>query len=131
MLRQREEAPRRQKKMRKTESGARISVLDTEVQQSHKAPVIASPAAFGYGPTLAMPTLLGMGQQLQTEEVDYAGFDSSPLSLSGGLMGSSQNSRHPPSSCPVSVSEPPIPRIGRATVDGNLAPKKGMNLGPQ
>ena len=121
----------KKKKKISVESGNRISVLDTEVEQSHTAPVIASPAAFGHGPTLAMPTLLGMGQQMETrvESVDYSDIDL-PLSTSSGLgRDSDRRSSSRPSSDrqsrPLSDSrrsaEVPIPKIGQATVDGDLA----------
>ena len=39
---------------------ARLSLLDMEIEQDKVAAQIASPAAWGYGPALAMPTLMGM-----------------------------------------------------------------------
>ena len=99
VLREREEQPKKnakrndRKKKMLVESGNRISVLGTEVQQSHTAPIIATQAAFGHGPTLAMPTLLGMGQQMtRVESVDFSDVDV-PLTMSGGSMGNNRQSR--------------------------------------
>lgn len=38
----------------------RLSLLGMEMERSTVAPMIASPAAEGWGPTVAMPTLMGM-----------------------------------------------------------------------
>ena len=46
----------------------RLSLLDMETEQSRNAPIMASPAAFGYGPALAMPTLMGMMPQFDGGE---------------------------------------------------------------
>ncbi len=43
----------------------RLSLTDMDTEHSNKnAPMIASPAAFGFGPSVAMPTLLGMMPQV-------------------------------------------------------------------
>ena len=117
-LKEKKAAKKRTKKL-SVESGNRISVFDTEVEQSHFAPVIASPAAFGHGPTLAMPTLMGMGQQTGTESVDYSDAEF-PLSMSGGLNGNNPRPTSDRQSRPLSDRLSTIlpPTIGQATVDG-------------
>ncbi len=120
-------AKKRTKKI-SVESGNRISVFDTEVEQSRFAPVIASPAAFGHGPTLAMPTLMGMGQQTGTESVDYSDAEF-PLSMSGGLGGSNPRPTSDRQSRPLSDRLSTIlpPSIGQATVDGaKIKERKGI-----
>ena len=38
----------------------RLSLTDMEMIRNTNAPVIASPAAYGFGPSVAMPAILGM-----------------------------------------------------------------------
>ena len=43
----------------------RLSLTDMDTEHSNKyAPTIASPAAYGFGPSVALPTLLGMMPQV-------------------------------------------------------------------
>lgn len=64
-----------------------------EANQDKDAPIMASPAAIGYGPTLAMPTLMGMMPEMPS----FTEGDSSHLdaSLSSDLM--PEPNRVPPS----------------------------------
>ena len=137
MLRPREDAPTRRLKQNSSNnpSGNRILVSDTEVHQSRTAPVIASPAAFGYGPTLAMPTLLGMGEQMPNREdsVDFSGFDFSVKST--GVMGNQDDMQTSPNRTSIGSSSPvtptpqiPVPKIGRATVDGDKRKQNGIGM---
>ena len=51
----------------------RFSLLGMEVpdyDQTGHAPIIAAPAAVGYGPTVAMPTLMGMMPSMEDFEED-------------------------------------------------------------
>ena len=51
---------RKAREIERNQKTNRLSLLDMEMEQSKNAPSIASPAAFGYGPALTMPTLMGM-----------------------------------------------------------------------
>ena len=51
---------RKAREIERNQKTNRLSLLDMETEQSKNAPSIASPAAFGYGPALTMPTLMGM-----------------------------------------------------------------------
>ena len=108
--------------MSKAISIGRISVTDTDVDQSRLPPTMASPAAFGYGPSLAMPSLQGMGEN----GPQFGNLDSSFASVLGSSMNSSTlppsspdraSSMIPPFS-PTSTPMKEMPQIGRATVDG-------------
>lgn len=68
-------------------------------------PTIAAPAAFGHGPTLPMPTLMGLGTDFEVEESHD--FDAA-------LMRPPRDS----SEEPVSPVSPPVAPLGRATVEG-------------
>ncbi len=46
----------------------RLSLIDMDTDRVTNAPTIASPAAYGFGPSVAMPTILGMMPDLQDEE---------------------------------------------------------------
>ncbi len=59
----------------------RLSILGMEAGQSTVAPMIASPAAEGWGPTTAMPTLMGMMPGMPS--LDESDFDQRLLSMSG------------------------------------------------
>ena len=66
----------------------RFSLLGMEVPDhhlsAHGAPMIASPAAVGYGPTVAMPTLMGMMPEMKDfdeEETDGDELDQSNASV--------------------------------------------------
>lgn len=59
----------------------RISLLGMEAGASNIAPMIASPAAEGWGPTMAMPTLMGMMPEMPN--FDESGQEHTLLSLSG------------------------------------------------
>ena len=53
-----------------------------DMEQSTNAPVIASPAAFGFGPSVAMPALLGMMPEMSNaEETDGEEGDEGEASL--------------------------------------------------
>lgn len=63
--------------MERNKNLARLSLLDMEIEQDKGGAHIASAVAWGYGPALAMPTLMGMmGEQ---EEAD-AGLDGGQVS---------------------------------------------------
>lgn len=69
-------------------SSNRFSLLGMDVpdqEQSTHAPMIAAPAALGYGPTVAMPTLMGMMPEMkdfEEEETDVEeGLDLSNASV--------------------------------------------------
>ena len=55
-----ERSSRKAREIERNQKTNRLSLLDMEMEQSKNAPSIASPAAFGYGPALTMPTLMGM-----------------------------------------------------------------------
>ncbi len=59
----------------------RLSLLDMEAGAMTVAPMIASPAAEGWGPTVAMPTLMGMMPEMTS--FDESGQEHTLLSLSG------------------------------------------------
>ena len=68
------------------DSSNRLSLLGMEVpnyDHSAHAPMIAAPAAVGYGPTVAMPTLMGMMPEMKDfeEETDDDGLDQSNASV--------------------------------------------------
>ncbi len=56
----------------------RLSLLGMEMNQDRDAPIMASPAALGYGPALAMPTLMGMMPEMPS----FSEGDSSQLDTS-------------------------------------------------
>uniref|UniRef100_A0A1X7V4I4 PDZ domain-containing protein n=1 Tax=Amphimedon queenslandica TaxID=400682 RepID=A0A1X7V4I4_AMPQE len=90
-------SPPNQRKMTKQTSVNRVSVTDSDVEQSRFMPTIA-PATFGHGRTLPMPTLMGLGTDFDVEESHD--FDAA-------LMRPSRDS-----------SEEPVAPLGRATVEG-------------
>ena len=98
-------SPPNQKKMTKKTSINRVSVTDSDVEQSRLMPTIAAPAAFGHGPTLPMPTLMGLGTDFEVEESHD--FDAALVRPPRDL-----------SEEPVSPVSPPIAPLGRATVEG-------------
>lgn len=53
-------AIKKAKEIQRSQLTNRFSLLDMETEQSRNAPIIASPAAVGYGPAVAMPTLTSM-----------------------------------------------------------------------
>ena len=53
-----------------------------ETDQSAHAPMIAAPAAVGYGPTVAMPTLVGMMPEMKDFEEDETDGNEDGLDLS-------------------------------------------------
>ncbi|XP_064400082.1 harmonin-like isoform X2 [Halichondria panicea] len=59
----------------------RLSILGMEAGQSTVAPMISSPAAEGWGPTTAMPTLMGMMPGMPS--LDESDFDQRLLAMSG------------------------------------------------
>ena len=67
------------------QNSRRLSLLDMQMQRSTNAPVIASPAAFGHGPTVAMPTLMGMMPEMPSLDDSNEYGDNSLLSVSIGL----------------------------------------------
>lgn len=132
VLRTRVDPPKTRNAFKKTPSGARISVIDAEVEQSQLPPTLASPAAFGHGPAPAMPTILGMPPQgnssFMEESTDFGNFHHS-------LVGEPTSPKR--SSIEMSPVSPPtpIPLIGRATVegceDGQQSPKVVRDLSSQ
>lgn len=72
------ERAKRAREVERNKNLARLSLLDMEIEQDKGGAHIASPVAWGYGPALAMPTLMGMmGEQ---EEAD-AGQDGGQVSV--------------------------------------------------
>ena len=69
------------------DANKRLSLLDMEARPFTHAPMIASPAAVGYGPTFANPTILGMMPEMpkfeESTDGGEEGNDSSLLSTSG------------------------------------------------
>ena len=83
----------------------RFSVLDMDAEPSKGAPMIASPAALGYGPTLALPTLSQMAKAFPTNSSDTTkehdestssiqDQDMSLLNVSGKILDASITARH-------------------------------------
>lgn len=86
----------------------RLSMLDMEATPLKGAPMIASPAALGYGPTLALPTLTqmvktattnsGNGDDTMKEHDESTGSiqdqDMSLLNVSGRILDASITARH-------------------------------------
>lgn len=103
MLKPREgEHPREAKQSTTADSKStnRLSVLDMEARPSKGAPMIASPAAIGYGPTLALPTLMQMSKATTDEDATNKLDDStndqdmSLLNVSGKILDASITARH-------------------------------------
>jgi len=103
------EQPREAKQSTTADKSAnRLSVLDMEAAPSKGAPMIASPAALGYGPTLALPTLTQMvkttttnsgdGDDTVKEHDESTGSvqdqDMSLLNVSGRILDASITARH-------------------------------------
>jgi len=80
----------------------RLSMLDMEALPSKGAPTIASPAALGYGPTLALPTLMQMANakpntennESKDEDTSAQDQDMSLLNVSGRILDASITARH-------------------------------------
>ena len=83
----------------------RFLVLDMDAEPSKGAPMIASPAALGYGPTLALPTLSQMAKAFPTNSSDATkehdestgsiqDQDMSLLNVSGKILDASITARH-------------------------------------
>ena len=129
VLRTRADPPKTRNTFKKT------PVIDAEVKQSQLPPTLASPAAFGHGPALAMPTILGMPLQgnsnLMEESTDFGNFHPS---LMGEPTSPKRSSIEIEPLSPVSPPTP-IPLIGRATVegreDGRQSPKVVRDLSSQ
>ena len=102
MLKPREGERPREAKQPTTTSTNRMSVLDIDAAPSKGAPMIASPAALGYGPTLALPTLTQMASTPTgndddaTKEHDDStqDHDMSLLNVSGKILDASITARH-------------------------------------
>ena len=109
MLKPREgEQPREAKQSTTGDSNSsnRFSVLDMDAAPSKGAPTIASPAALGYGPTLALPTLTQMAKAFPTGDGDdttkehdeststMQDQDMSLLNVSGKILDASITARH-------------------------------------
>lgn len=116
---------------------ARLSMLNMDTQQSKALPRLASPAAEGWGPTVALPTLLVMGQAAQqdmeesTDLLDTSVFSMRALSIVEGMQDwqppISPTSPTPPTSPEPQAGQgkemPPsiakiFPKLPRATVAG-------------
>jgi len=81
----------------------RLSMLDMEALPSKGAPTIASPAALGYGPTLALPTLMQIAnakpntdnnESKYTDSSSVQDQDMSLLNVSGRILDASITARH-------------------------------------
>ena len=82
----------------------RLPVLDMDAVPSKGAPMIASPAALGYGPTLALPTLTQMAKattanssnddDAKRDDNTVQDQDTSLLNVSGHILDASITSRH-------------------------------------
>lgn len=100
------EQPQEEKQQRTADSSTanRLSVLDMDAAPSKGAPTIASPAALGYGPTLALPTLMQMAKAPVTnssndnegtkEHDESTDHDMSLLNVSGKILDASITARH-------------------------------------
>lgn len=117
---------------------SRLSMLNMDTHQSKALPKLASPAAEGWGPTMALPTLLGMGQAMQHDQdetadlLDTSVFSMRAQSIVGGLQQDWQPSISPPPPASPTSPEggvgpgkemPPsiakiFPKLPRATVAG-------------
>ena len=114
----------------------RLMMLNMDTQQSKELPRLASPAAEGWGPTVAMPTLVGMGQTLdqsmeESGDLDSSVFSMRALSIIEGMQGwdpsilpttpTSPSSPTSPSAegkeMPASIAKI-FPKLPRATVAG-------------
>ena len=62
------EREKRAQEVERNKNVARLSLLDMEIEQDKGGAHMASSVAWGYGPALAMPTLMGMmgGQEVVT-----------------------------------------------------------------
>ena len=104
MLKPREgEHPQETKQSTTTTSTNRLSVLDMDAAPFKGAPMIASPAALGYGPTLALPTLTQMARPPTASSDDDTtkehnestqDQDMSLLNVSGKILDASITARH-------------------------------------
>ena len=72
-----EERAKRAREVERNKNLARLSLLDMEIEQDKGGAHIAPSVAWGYGPALSMPTLMGMmgggggeGQEGTSEEPD-------------------------------------------------------------
>ena len=54
------ERAKRAEEVARNKNTARLSLLDMEIQQDKGGAHMASSVAWGYGPAIAMPTLVGM-----------------------------------------------------------------------
>lgn len=100
---------------RKISNTTRFSIIDSEVEQSRDPPTMAFPAAFGYGPALAMPTILGMAQRMPPGN-GLSDFDE-PVFFQEATT-PVKKEPFPRSSVSPASPPPEIPLIGRATVEG-------------
>jgi hypothetical protein len=80
---------------KKTSATNRISIIDSEVESSKMLPSMGHPAMFGFSPTPALPTIMGMANKMSEQD------NTSPIKMDE----------------PFSPSVA-IPLIGRATVEG-------------
>lgn len=104
MLKPREgEHPQETKQSTTATSTNRLSVLDMDAAPFKGAPMIASPAALGYGPTLALPTLTQMARPPTASSDDDTtkehnestqDQDMSLLNVSGKILDASITARH-------------------------------------
>lgn len=111
----------------RAQSGSTLDPIPS-TQPSRLTLPLAAPAVEGFGPTIPMPTLMGMGQQMGQDESDATHdqdpFDMSLISIKTishdmGNLPSSPNATSPTSSgsMPDSISRI-FPKIGQATVAG-------------
>ena len=92
---------------------SRLFMLNMDTHQSNALPRLASPAAEGWGPTMAMPTLLGMGQAMEqdleesTDLLDTSVFSARAQSIVEGT----QHELQPPA-LPTTPASPTSPVVG-------------------
>lgn len=121
-----------------------LLMLNMDAQQSKALPRLASPAAEGWGPTVAMPTLLGIGQETAEQSVameDSTDLDASVFSMRALSIIEGMQDWQPPilpvsPTTPTSPSSPPaaegkempasiakiFPKLPRATIAGEAPP---------
>ena len=142
--------PKEAQKAKKKKTGIQPSpsrdgnllMLNMDAQQSKALPKLALPAAVGWGPTVAMPTLLGIGQDraedqtVATEDLDASVFSMRALSIIEGMQDWQPPILPVSPTTPTSPSSPPaaegkempasiakiFPKLPRATIAGEAPP---------
>ena len=119
-----------------------LMMLNMDTQQSKALPRLALPAAEGWGPTVAMPTLLGIGQEADQSMEDSTYLDASVFSMRALSIIEGMQDWQPPilpqsPTTPTSPSSPPVegkempasiakifPKLPRATIAGEAPPSQ-------